>query len=132
MGAVAGVEPAGGAGEVEVPSGDEPGALFEQRAQEVLGGAGRYGGFQQHGGVRAQPGGQGAGGVAEGGEVDRAVGAEGVGAQITAVRTRPSSAALVVGRKPPESMRRISDAVREPSTGVRPARSSAQGRGSVS
>ncbi|CAM5255668.1 hypothetical protein SBADM41S_11178 [Streptomyces badius] len=71
-----GSKPAGGAGEVEVASGDESGALFEQGAQEGLRGARRYGGLQQHGGVRAQPGGQGAGGVAERGEVDGAVGAE--------------------------------------------------------
>lgn len=82
--------------------------------------------------MRAQPGGEGAGGVADGGEVEGAVGAEGVGAQITAVRTRPSSAGSVVGRKPRESIRRISEAASEPSTGVRPAESSANGRGSVS
>lgn len=80
----------------------------------------------------AQPGRQGAGRVAHAGEVEGAVGAEGVGAQITAVRTRPSSAWLVVGRNPPASIRRMSDAVSDPSTGVRPAESSAKARGSVS
>lgn len=80
----------------------------------------------------AQPGGEGAGRVGDGGEIEGAVGAEGVGVQRTAVRTRPSSAVFVVGRKPPASIRRISGAVSEPSTGDRPAASSATGRGSVS
>ena len=43
----------------------------------------------------------------------------GVGAQMTAVRTRPSSAGLVVGRKPAESIRRISAAARARRPGVR-------------
>ncbi len=41
----------------------------------------------------------------------------GVGAQMTAVRTLPSSAAFVVGRKPPESIRRSSAGLREPASG---------------
>ncbi|CAM5377400.1 hypothetical protein SALBM217S_00238 [Streptomyces griseoloalbus] len=60
-----------------------------------------------------------------------------VGAQITAVRTRPSSAALVVTRKPWASMRRCSAGLREPGSGpVRypmvgmPAATAAWARGS--
>ena len=44
----------------------------------------------------------------------------GVGAQMTAVRTRPRSAGSVVVRKPPESIRRMSAAVR-PAAPVSPA-----------
>ena len=47
VGAVAGVEAAGGVGEMEVPSGPQPGALLEDRAQEFLGGAGLDGGFER-------------------------------------------------------------------------------------
>ncbi|GAA3088315.1 hypothetical protein GCM10020254_36230 [Streptomyces goshikiensis] len=74
--AVARVEAAGGVRQVEVPAGAQPGALFEDRPQVVLGDAGVDGGFEDDGGVRAQPGGEGAACLAHGGQVERAVGAE--------------------------------------------------------
>ncbi|CAM5355741.1 hypothetical protein SNARM312S_03028 [Streptomyces narbonensis] len=53
----------GGVREVEVAAGAEPRARFEDLAEEALRGARRDGGLQEDGGVRAEPGGEGAGRV---------------------------------------------------------------------
>lgn len=74
MGAAAGVDPAGGVREMEVAAGAQPGALFEDRAEERLRGAGLDGRFEQHGGVRAQPRGECPGGLGESGEIEGPVG----------------------------------------------------------
>lgn len=67
--------------------------------------------------MRAQPLGEGTGGRLHLAEVESAVGAAGVGAQITAVRTRPSWAGSVPGRNPPECIRRSSAGLSEPASG---------------
>ncbi len=78
-GAAAGVHAAGRVGEVEVPAGRQAGTLLQQAAQQALGGPGVDRRLQDHGGVRAQPGGQGAGGGGELRQVEPAVGGLGDG-----------------------------------------------------
>ncbi len=73
--AVAGVDAAGGVGEVEVAARLQSGALLEEGAQEFLRRARLHGRLQDHRGVRAQAGGQGAGGGLHLAEVEGAVGA---------------------------------------------------------
>lgn len=87
---------------MEVAPGPQPRALFEQRAQEVLGGAGVGGGLQDHRGVRAQPGRERAGGFGDGAEVQGPVRAErGGGADHSG--TDPAELGRVGGR--PEAPR---------------------------
>lgn len=62
---------------MEVAARAQAGALFEERAEKLLGRARGDRGLQDDRGVRAQPRGQGAGGLLDLGEVERAVGAQG-------------------------------------------------------
>lgn len=58
---------------MEVAARAEAGALFEERPEEFLGRTRVHGGLQDHCGVRAQVCGQGAGGVGQLAQVERAV-----------------------------------------------------------
>lgn len=60
---------------MEVAARTQARALFEEWAEEFLGGARGDRGLQDDRGVRAQPGGQGAGGLLDLGEVEGTVGA---------------------------------------------------------
>lgn len=102
---------------MEVAARAQPGTRFEERAQDVLGGAGAHGGLQDHRGVRAQLCGQGASGRLHLAQVEPAVRApRGGGADDRGAHPPELGRA---GRVPeaPESIRRSSAGLREPGSG---------------